>query len=192
MAAEKSDLSLSQQRDRFVAFAFAPSDILLEVNLDGNLTYATGGLQSLLQQDEGALLGSSLSALVVEEDTIVIEELLSRIALTGRVRDVAVRLAGASGAQVQVMVCGMKCPYEDGIVHLAVRRAPLTNAGAAVGAADSPVSKEQFKEQVAHYAEAAREAQETKNLTLYDLGLSQITGFWGYHGTYAQEQAEPL
>jgi hypothetical protein len=48
----------------------------------------------------------------------------------------------------------------------------LANAGAPVGAADSPVNQQQFKEQVIQYADAARDAQESKNLTLYDFSTA--------------------
>jgi hypothetical protein len=96
----------------------------MEVDQHGSITYATGGLQSLLKRSEASLLGQPISSLTISDDSPIIEELLNRITLTGRVRDVAVRFVGYAAARVPVLVCGMKCPYDDAIIHLAARRAP--------------------------------------------------------------------
>lgn len=46
------------ERDRFVAFAFAAADLLLEVDGAGKITFAAGALKSLTNRDAGALMGA--------------------------------------------------------------------------------------------------------------------------------------
>jgi hypothetical protein len=166
------ELSLTQQRDRFVTFAFVAADILLETDPDGVISYATGSTQSLLQRDTSALEGQGLGTLAMPDDAEIIPELLARIVTTGRVRDVAVRFAGTAGAHVSMLVSGMKSPYDARLLQLTVRSAPLANAGAPVGAADSPVPRAVFAEQVAQYAKEARESKNSKNLTFYDVSAA--------------------
>ena len=43
------------ERDRFVAFAFAAADLLLEVDDAGKITFAAGALKALTQRDASAL-----------------------------------------------------------------------------------------------------------------------------------------
>ena len=50
-------LRLRGDRDRFVAFAFAAAELLLEVSSEGKIVYAAGAINSLTGTNATALLG---------------------------------------------------------------------------------------------------------------------------------------
>lgn len=49
--------TLRAERDRYVAFAFAAADLLLEVNENGVIVFAVGALRSLTRRDSATLVG---------------------------------------------------------------------------------------------------------------------------------------
>ena len=59
---------LREQRDRFLAFAFAASDLLLEVGDDSQIRYAVGATNQLLGGPPAAVIGRGWLDLFVEED----------------------------------------------------------------------------------------------------------------------------
>ena len=66
-AAQVSD-QLRHERDRFVAFAFASADILLELDAQGNILFADGATRGLLGRDVEELLGLDFFSLLPEAD----------------------------------------------------------------------------------------------------------------------------
>ena len=59
---------LREQRDRFLAFAFAASDLLLEVGDDSQIRYAVGATKQLLGGGPQEFIGKGWLDLFVEED----------------------------------------------------------------------------------------------------------------------------
>ncbi len=59
---------LREQRDRFLAFAFAASDLLLEIGDDSMIRYAVGATNQLLGGPPASVIGRGWLDLFVEED----------------------------------------------------------------------------------------------------------------------------
>src|SRR3989304_10215537 len=56
------------ERDRYVAFAFAAADLLLEIDRQGRILFASGAAQQLTGRGDQALIGTSLYELLASED----------------------------------------------------------------------------------------------------------------------------
>src|SRR3546814_7366330 len=59
---------LREQRDRFLAFAFAASDLLLEIGDDSQIRYAVGATNQLLGGSPAAVIGRGWLDLFAAED----------------------------------------------------------------------------------------------------------------------------
>ena len=59
---------LREQRDRFLAFAFAASDLLLEIGDDSMIRYAVGATNQLLGSPPASVIGQGWLDLFVEQD----------------------------------------------------------------------------------------------------------------------------
>jgi PAS domain-containing protein len=60
------------ERDRFVAFAFAAADLLLEVDGEGKITFAAGALKALTHRDASALKGRPFTELLADSDRALV------------------------------------------------------------------------------------------------------------------------
>ncbi len=84
---------LRRERDRFVAFAFAAADLLLETDETGHILFAAGASQRLLGCDTDALAGTLFLDLVDAADRSMCRALIEAIRHGGRLLPTAVRLA---------------------------------------------------------------------------------------------------
>ena len=62
-----STLSSSASKNRYVAFAFARGDVLLEIDSGGGIAFATGTVRGFFGVDADALIGKSVSQIVAPE-----------------------------------------------------------------------------------------------------------------------------
>ena len=67
---------LRQQRDRFIGFAFAGGDLLVETDLAGQISYVAGAAQTISGQSEEAMIGKRLTDLVLPELAEIAEDCL--------------------------------------------------------------------------------------------------------------------
>lgn len=98
---------LREQRDRFLAFAFAASDLLLEIGDDSLIRYAVGATNQLLGGPPASVIGQGWLDLFVEEDRPLLV------------------------AKIGSLVPGKRC----GPVLVSIQPAPLPPAGTAGGTA---------------------------------------------------------
>lgn len=78
------------ERDRFVAFAFAASDLLLQVDHKGVIEYASGAISAV--GANGILIGKEFMPIVVESDRPFCREALDKLARAGRIDPTAIRV----------------------------------------------------------------------------------------------------
>lgn len=76
---------LRLERDRFLAFAFAGGDLLLEVDGEGLIGYAAGAARHLTGQDGSALLGQFLADLVVPEERAALRQRVIELQRRGQI-----------------------------------------------------------------------------------------------------------
>ncbi len=83
------------EHDRFVAFAFAGADLVLETDASGTIAYAAGAFHSLFGRPAEVFIGQHLSTLVAVCDREALSGALALLAERGRLPPMLVRLADA-------------------------------------------------------------------------------------------------
>lgn len=119
-AAPAASEQLRLERDRHVAFAFAAADLLIEVQVDGRITAASGAARAILGLDPRQLVDRPVETLVAAADQAVARRLLRHIQQVGRIDPTALRLARVDGSLSQVLFGGCRLPNLAGSVFLSV------------------------------------------------------------------------
>lgn len=88
---------LRQQRDRFIGFAFAGGDLLVETDLAGRISYVAGAAQTISGQSEGAMIGKMLTDLVLPELAETAKAFLGELVAKGRATPCRIGFAGVGG-----------------------------------------------------------------------------------------------
>jgi len=91
------DALLRAQRDRFVGFAFAGGDLLIETDVVGQITYVAGAAKTISGHDNEALIGRSLPDLVFSDLAEKTHQFLQDLADQGRVIPCRIAFEGTSG-----------------------------------------------------------------------------------------------
>lgn len=117
-------LSLRGERDRFVAFAFASADLLLEVDAAGCIRFAAGAANRLCGRSPQDLLSQPFNSLIQIEDRPAVSAVLASIRLGGRFAPLLIRLASQ---QPRVVILGGCClPERTGHYFLSLSTAIRT------------------------------------------------------------------
>src|SRR5258706_7092392 len=83
-ARARSDRTVSSaSKNRYVAFAFARGDVLLEIDRQGAIVFATGTVRGFFGIDADALIGKTLGTMVAKESAPALQTVLTA-AQTGR------------------------------------------------------------------------------------------------------------
>lgn len=90
-------------RDRFVAFAFAAADAVLEVTAQGRIAYAAGAIESMTRRTADGLIGRPFSALVAAGDRKRTAAFLTGVGPGGRLTPALIHLDG--GREVMLGAC---------------------------------------------------------------------------------------
>ena len=80
-------------RDRFVGFAFAAAELLVELTSDGRISYAAGAFRSRFGQAAEAYVGSDIRGLIAPGDQFALEAGLKTLNEYGRLAPMTIRLA---------------------------------------------------------------------------------------------------
>ncbi len=169
------DLSIAEQRDRFLTFAFAASDVLIEVDDDGKIVFVAGSVKSLLGQPADRLMGSDISLIADKGDRVLLSEYLKKLIATGRATDRLIHAAAeADGKKIRISVAGMSSPQRKGIHHLAIKRVPLASRPAQSQAPSSPMDVLDFANNAALLSNEARDAGENLNFAMYDVDWNEV------------------
>lgn len=162
--------TLRAERDRYVAFAFAAADLLLEVNDKGIIVFAVGALRSLTRRDSATLIGRPFAELLAPSDRPIAKLFLSQLRKGGRLSPVAVRLAEPAGTTVVAGGCRLPGDREAYQFTLTVPSAvPAANDDAARDAATGLLGKDNF-------VRLAEERLREPDAAAYKLSLVEING----------------
>ena len=93
----KRDTLIRQQRDRFVGFAFAGGDLLIETDLEGRINYVAGAAQTMSGRGESELVGQRLTDLVLPELAQTAERFLLELGAKGRAAPCRIGFEGIGG-----------------------------------------------------------------------------------------------
>ena len=99
-------------RDRFVAFAFAAADLLLELHPDGRIAFAAGAFRSRLDCPAEDWVGRAVEEIVAPEERAALQLALSLLVARGRLAPLVLRLAGP--ARTPLALAGLALPDDSG------------------------------------------------------------------------------
>lgn len=110
-------------RERFVAFAFASADLLVEVGADGLVTFAAGAFRARLNRTPESLIGRDAADVLAPEDRGAFQTAVALLPPHGRLGPTALRLADA--ARTVVSVSGLQLASADAGQRLCLTFAPM-------------------------------------------------------------------
>lgn len=113
-------------RDRYVAFAFAAADLLLELDPELRVRFAAGASQNLLGRSVGELEGALFLELIDPTDRRFVARLLDSLSQKGRHEPASVRLRRVGGRQPKVMLGGCRLPAPKSNFYLTITLLHLT------------------------------------------------------------------
>ncbi len=127
-AGDSSLTTVRSQRDRFVGFAFAAADLLIEVTRAGTITFVAGAAQNLNGCTSETLVGTAFIDLVAPDDRAVAGALVGALDRGGRLMPVVVRLARDGSPPVILGGCRLPNNKTSIFLSLSVANLPPTSA----------------------------------------------------------------
>jgi EAL domain-containing protein (putative c-di-GMP-specific phosphodiesterase class I) len=112
----------ASRRDRFLAFAFAASDLLVEVGPDGTIDFAAGAFNARFGVVPELFLGRHLRNLFCSADHGAVDLAMFITALRGRLPPLILRLSDVHGTSVAVS--GLALPSAGGRMSFTLGRLP--------------------------------------------------------------------
>ncbi|MGF7175742.1 EAL domain-containing protein [Azospirillum doebereinerae] len=103
----------SRDRDRFVGFAFAAADLLVETDSMGTILFSAGARCRLTKGDVGGLVGTNLLDVVAPSDRKYVHVLFNRIKEKARIKPARVLFQGMDGQMFPALLGGCRldsCP----------------------------------------------------------------------------------
>ena len=122
---------------RFLGFAFASADLLIELAADDTIAFAIGAAATLSGSIEGALVGQPWRTYVDERDQPLIEALLAGLEDGARQGPLLARLASADKSKRQAFtISACRLPQNRGVISCGLARGQAPAAPADGGLLD--------------------------------------------------------
>lgn len=166
-----------RQRDRFIAFAFAGADLLVELDADHRIRYCAGPSVALFGVDSATAVGHPLADFIARQDQAVVGELLRRLKATGRMDRQRVRvIGGESEGGAAMLLSGIRVPESGAEAHLTFSRVQVHDGGARAGgpSAPTPEGPEAFADLARQRMGEAEALGETYQMTMIDLSAGDL------------------
>ena len=119
---------LRAERDRFVGFAFAGGELLLEVDAHHRIVFAAGAVKSITGAEPAAIIGKAMASLVGEGDRRLLDRALRQAKENGRIGPLALAFERGPAGAVRITLSGRCLPEKDEALYLVVNRAGLRAA----------------------------------------------------------------
>lgn len=179
-AATQTD-KLRAQRDRFIAFAFAGAEVLLELDANGTIVYCAGTtphLFGLLSED---MVGHPVTDFVAGSDRTMMDEVLRRVHETGRLSRMHLHFDAAPGHPFRGILSAIALSEDQAPTRIYVTisrvhssHARQEEAGATPAADDSP-SPEAFAQLAERRLKEAAQFGEDYQMTLIELDETALS-----------------
>lgn len=170
--------NLTEQRDKFIGFAFANADILIEIDLQSfKILFSAGATKSLTGSEQDGLVGSDFLDLFAKRDHALIKALKNRYRPGQRFGPVMVNLQdkldelGKDQSNRTAMLSGLGLPTNPDHIYFTLSKSHLNLVNSAEKAR---ASAQQTLLQPDQFAEAAREALSAGDTTGAKLGMTFI------------------
>ena len=105
-------------KERFIGFAFAAADVLVEVAREGIIRYASGATRRLLGHPEASLIGRSLFGFFKPVDRENLSHILSKLEPGVRIGSQALTIIRPSGREKRVFLSGFCMPNDPDTFYL--------------------------------------------------------------------------
>ena len=175
MGAESSLVDkLKAQRDRFIAFAFAGADVLLETDGAGVIGFSTGAGEALYGLSDADMLGRPLAEFIYPRDRKRFDDCMLRLKNTSRLDHTAFTLMGASGTVTRMRLSGICLPHLPGTFHLVLSRIAPMAAQEVERISGEVDHKGLFIDLVRSRLNEANRIGTDYTLTLFDLSASNL------------------
>ncbi|NVJ90065.1 MAG: EAL domain-containing protein [Methylocystaceae bacterium] len=99
---------LKAERDRFVAFAFCWSDIVLELDLDFNIVFVGGAITPVTGKSDAQLIGTAVTDIIDDDDLDVFLQVVSATTADNRIESVSIKLKGRKGPTPPIEMMGYR------------------------------------------------------------------------------------
>lgn len=173
-----ADDKVKQQRDRFLAFSFAASDLFLEVGESGAIGFAFGAAKSLTGIDPAHLQGKEWLSLFAPQDKPALVMMRKRAQAGERIGPYIMTLDENIGGGQAAIVTGIKMPGSSSFyMTLAFSNAMMADIAERQRMHDNLrlLDKDSFLGTARETLERARAADENLDITLLDIpGAEQI------------------
>lgn len=165
---------LKAQRDRFIAFAFAGADVLLEMDADGTIGFCTGAGEALYGLSDNDMIGRPLAEFVYPRDRKRFDDCLLRLKNTSRLDHTPFTLMGAAGTVTRMRLAGIRLPHLPNTFHLVLSRVPPMASIEVERISGEVDHKGLFIEMVRSRLNEANRVGTDYTLTLFDLSGSNL------------------
>ncbi|NBX65935.1 MAG: EAL domain-containing protein [Proteobacteria bacterium] len=166
-----SDKDLKDQRDRFLAFAFAGADLLVEVDAKGTIVYSIGAAKGLAGANDGKLTGKNVSEIFAPKDRGLIGSLRASAKAGVRFGPVLVNLNEEQTSLKVAMLSGVAMPDKPGHVYLTISKGALSQVSGAKDARNESQGALLDKDS---FAEAALEMMAASDTLGQKLGMTFV------------------
>ena len=126
---------LRAERDRFVGFAFAGGELLLQLSSDHRVVFAAGAVKFITGAEPSSVVGRTLSNLVSERDRGRLETALRQAKAKGRLQPITLSFERGSAGAIRAVLSGQILPKRDDGLYLVVNR--VVSAAAVDGKRDA-------------------------------------------------------
>lgn len=125
-------------RERFVAFAFAAAELLVETDLDGRITFATGAFRARLGVAPETLEGTLVTTLLAQEDADRFATELAVLPSRGRLLPATLHLADRGATPMVASGLHLALPGQPSRLCLTFALPPTTGGVAEIPLLDGP------------------------------------------------------
>lgn len=160
---------LKRQRDRFVAFAFAGADLLIEVGPDNRTSFVAGAAQRLLGTTAQAQIGRPILDLFPPSEHGLMAALLLDRETQERFGPVRTRTLRDGGAPAPALLSGCRLPGSPDMLYLALSVPTVALAAEADPDDSGLLDAETFARRTAETIRAAQALGQELKLTLIDM-----------------------
>ena len=168
---------LRDDRNRFIAFAFAAADMLIEVGPDGAIVFSAGSTRGLVGRSSEELVGLSVYDVVAPGDHAMLREVLQRMNGVERLTPVALRLAGLKGKPVASVSGYRLAEFKDHFfLAFSLQRQARAASSAGRDQASGLLKADGFAEVARQHALRSSEGGEAGRLTLLEIPEAKKLG----------------
>ena len=119
------NLRRADDNERFVAFAFASAEIVIETDMAGLITYAAGALHSRFGRPADSFIGEMLRSLVAPADHEALASAQLLLSESGRLQPLLVRLADKQRSRLAIAGLALPATGRPARLYFTLARSPM-------------------------------------------------------------------